>query len=114
MCHIGLSIKKISTDASSNSWWSFKEGIYTTLTLPGRFDAFAGRDEDLDEPGCDIVMVLGKSEAELKIDFFLTNTGVCVYAVNFTAKSEEGESAGSLIVFFWLEFDSLSRRIEKQ
>ena len=32
--------------------------------------------------------MLGKAEAELKVDFFLTNTGVYVYNVNLTAELE--------------------------
>ena len=48
---IGLSIKKISTDASSNSWRASEEGSHATLTHIRRFDVFEGRYEVLDDPG---------------------------------------------------------------
>ena len=114
MRHSGLSIKNISTDAISNSWLDFKEGIHTTLTPLGRFDTFTGIAEGLNNPGGDIVLVLGKSEAEPKIDFFLTSTGVYVYAVNLAAESEKGESARSLIEFVWIDVNSVARRIDKR
>ena len=82
MRHIGLGIKKISTDASYNSRWAFKEVIHTTLTPLGSFYAILGRAEFLDNHDVDIVLVLGKAEAELKVGFFLKNMGVCVYAIN--------------------------------
>ena len=62
MRHIGISIKKISTDASYNSWKASEEGSYATLTVIDSFDAFAGRAEGLDDPSGDIVLVLGKEE----------------------------------------------------
>ena len=70
MLRIGISIKNISTDASSNSWRASKEVIHAILTPLGRFDVFVGRSEGLDDPGGDAVLVLEKSEAELKFDFF--------------------------------------------
>ena len=60
---------------------------------------FVGRAEGIGNPGGDIVIVLGKAEAELKIDFFLTNTGVDIYAVDLAAESEECDSSGYLIEF---------------
>ena len=39
---------------------SLQGGQLTTLTPLGRFDAFVGRAEGLDNPGCNIVLVLGK------------------------------------------------------
>ena len=44
-------------------------------------------------------MVLGITETELKIGFFLINMGVYVYTVILAAELEEGESSGSLIEF---------------
>ena len=70
MRHICISVKNISTVASSNSQWAFEEVSHTTLTPLGRFDVFAGRADALDNPGGNIVLVLGKLEAELKIIFF--------------------------------------------
>ena len=42
------------------------------------------RAEVLDKPGGEIVLLLGESEAELKVDFFLTSKGVYVYTVNIS------------------------------
>ena len=58
---IGLSIENISTDASSNIWWASKEGSHDTLTPPGRFCEFVGRDEGIDDTGYEILLVLRKS-----------------------------------------------------
>ena len=63
MHQIGLSIKESSTTASSNSLRDFEEGSLTTLTPLGRFDAFGGRAEGLNNPGGEILLVLGKVEA---------------------------------------------------
>ena len=46
------------------------EGSRTTLNPLGRFYVFTGRAEGLCEPGGDIVLMLGKAEAELKVGFF--------------------------------------------
>ena len=70
MHRIVISIKNISTDASYNSQWASKEDIHATLTPLGRFYAFAGISEGINNPDGDIIMVLGKSEAEPKVDFF--------------------------------------------
>ena len=67
---IGLSIENISTDASSNNQLASKEGIHTTHTTLGRFDVFAGRSEGFDNPGGNILLVLGEAEAELKLKSF--------------------------------------------
>ena len=65
-----LSIKNISTGVSSNSERVFEEGSHATLTTLGCFYTFAGRAEILDYPRGEILLVLGKAEAELKVDFF--------------------------------------------
>ena len=113
MRRIGLSIENISTGAIFNSRWASEEGSHAILILLGNFDAFAGRAEVLNNSGGDISLVLGKAEVEMKVGFFLTNTGVHVYAVGLTDESEEGESAGSIIEFFWIDVNSISRHIEK-
>ena len=41
----------------------------------------------------------------------MTNLGVGVYAVYLAAELEEGESAGSVINFLWIDVDSLARHI---
>ena len=61
MHRIVISIKNISTDASYNSQWASKEDIHATLTPLGRFYAFAGISEGINNPDGDIIMVLGKS-----------------------------------------------------
>ena len=58
------------------------------LTPLGRFGVFAGRSEGHDNAGGDIFLVLGKVEAELNIDYFLTNAGVYVYAADLAAELE--------------------------
>ena len=63
MRHIGLSIKKIITNASSYNRWASKEGSHNTLTPLGRFGEFEVRAEGLDDPGGEIVLVLEKSES---------------------------------------------------
>ena len=50
-----------------------------------RFDAFVVRSKGHNDPYDDILLVLGKAEAELKVAYFLTNMGVNVYAVDLTA-----------------------------
>ena len=65
MHQIGLSTKKISADAISNSWRASKEGSHATLTPLGRFYAFAGRAEGISDPGGEIILVLGKADTEL-------------------------------------------------
>ena len=82
MRHIGLIIKNISTDVSSNSPRAFEEGSHTTLTPLGRFGAFAGRDESIDDPGGDIVPVLGKVKSELKVDFSDKYGGLCLRCIS--------------------------------
>ena len=70
MRRIGLRIKNISPGDSSNSQWASKEGIHATLTPLGRFGAFVSIAEGLDEPGSEILLVLGKAEVETKVGFF--------------------------------------------
>ena len=70
MCHVSLIIEKISIGACSNSGWSPEEGSHVTLTPLGRFGVCVGRYDGLDDPGGDIVLVLEKAEAELKVKFF--------------------------------------------
>ena len=88
MRHIGLIIKTIGTDTSSNSWWSFEEGIHATLTPLSSFDEFVGRSEGINDTGGEIVLVLGKVEAELKVEIYLKNTGVDIYAVDLADESK--------------------------
>ena len=71
MRRIGRNIKNISTDASSNSQYASDEVIHATLTPLRSIDAFVERAEVLDKPGGDIVLMLRKAEAELKVDLFL-------------------------------------------
>ena len=70
VCHIGLINQKISTGASSNSWWAPEEVRHATLTPLGRFDVYVVRSDGIDDPGGDIVLVLEKVESELKVKFF--------------------------------------------
>ena len=44
--------------------------------------------------------MLGKVEAELKVNVFLNNTGVDVYAVDIADESREVDSTRSIIEFF--------------
>ena len=114
MRHISLRIENISTDTISNIKQESKDRSHATIYPLGSFYAFVGRAEGINDPGDNIVLVLGKSEAEPKIDFFLTSTGVYVYAVNLAAESEKGESARSLIEFVWIDVNSVARRIDKR
>ena len=41
----------------------------------------------------------------------MTNMGVGVYAVDLAAELEEGESAGSVVKFVWIDVESLARHI---
>ena len=113
MRRIGISIKNISNGARSNSQWSSKEVSHATLTPLGSFGAFWGGAEGIDDPGGNIVIVLGKAEAELKVNVFLTNTGVDVYAVDIADELREVDSTRSIIEFFYLDINILVRRIKK-
>ena len=55
------------------------EGNRTTLNPLGRFYVFTGRAEGLCEPGGDIVLMLGKAEAELKVGFSDEYGGLCLH-----------------------------------
>ena len=79
MHRIGLKIKIISTDVSSYISWASEEGSHATLIPLGRFYAFTGRAKDLEKPGGGIALVLGKAEAELKIEFSDKYGGWCLH-----------------------------------
>ena len=46
-----------------------------SLPLSGVLVVFSVRDEGLDNPSGDIILVLGKAETELKVKLFMKNTG---------------------------------------
>ena len=69
---------------------------WNLLSLPHKRKTYEG----LDDPGGDIVLMLGKAVAELRVVIFLTNTREYVYAFDLTDELEEGEPTRYLVEFF--------------